>query len=173
MLLALWATPFTLHADETTDYHQAWAWFDQALDDKDGALEKSITQFSQLHNDNPDHPVYRAYLGACKTLQGRDAWMPWNKMRHTEQGLDQIDKALDSLNPKHDSIKIQGVPLYLETMLVAANTFIQVPDSIFHRHAKGIRLLGKIKIHPAYAKTPDGFKAAVQQALKKAQVGDS
>ena len=68
---------------------------------------------------------------------------------------------------------IKELRLDLETMLVAANTFIHIPDNIFHRRAKGVRLLGKIKIHPAHAKTPDGFKAEVQQALKNSQEGDS
>jgi tetratricopeptide (TPR) repeat protein len=165
MLITLWMIPLHLHAaEDAVNFEQARAWFNQALDKKDGALEQATEQFEQLLTANPGHPVYQSYLGACKTLQGRDAWMPWNKMRYSEQGLDQIDKALDSLNNRHDSEKLQGVPLSLQTMLVAAVTFLNMPDNIFHRHARGKRLLKTIIDHPAYALTPEPFKKTVQQS---------
>jgi len=167
MILMLWVNPLTLHANETEDYQQARSWFNQALDERDGALDHAIEQFSQLLNTHSDLPVYRAYLGACKTLKGRDAWMPWDKMRYTEQGLDEIDKALNTLNESHNARLLLGASLRLQTMLIAATTFLNLPDNIFHRHAKGMRILGKMMIDPAYASSSKNFK----KAAKKLQTG--
>jgi len=172
ILLITLATMSTSYADEITDYQQARLSFEQALDDQDGALERAITQFGSLLENHVDNPVYQSYLGACTTLQGRDAWMPWNKMRYAEYGLDKIDKVLSILKYQHISTSLQGVSPYLETMLVAANTFIYVPDRVFHRRSKGKRLLSSIVSHPDYAAMPDDFKSAVQQALHKLQKED-
>jgi len=166
MLLSLLIAPHALYADETTDYHQARTWFNQALDGKDDVLDRSMEQFEKLLVAHPENLVYRSYLGACQTLEGRDAWMPWNKIRYTEKGLDTIDKALDALTLKDDELNIEGVSSRLVTMLVAASAFIRVPDHIFHRRAKGKKLLDKIVKHRAYASTPVFFKTSVQQTLK-------
>jgi len=160
-----------LHADETADFQQARVWFNQALDSNENALEHASKQFTQLLSTNPDHPVYRAYLGACKTLKGREAWMPWNKMRYTEQGLDDIDKVLNTLDETHDDRRLLGTSLRLQTLLVAASTFLNLPDKIFHRHTKGVRYLGKIMADPAYASSSETFKQAVHRTTALAKGG--
>ena len=171
MILTLWANPPMLHADETADFQQARIWFNQALYSNEGALKHATKQFTQLLSTNPDHPVYRAFLGACKTLKGREAWMPWDKMRYTELGLDDIDKALNLLDETHDTKLLLGTSLRLQTMLVAATTFLNVPDKIFHRHAKGVRYLGKLMVDPAYASSSETFKQAAHRATALAKGG--
>jgi len=156
------------HATEVS-FAQAHTAFIQALNEKDGALDRATEKFRALLKEHPNHPVYLAYLGACKALEGRSAWLLWNKMRYGEQGLDQIDRALNALRRKHDIEKLQGVPLSLHTMFVAATTFLDMPDEVFHRRDRGKRLLQKIINHPAYALAPDDFKESVQYSWRNIQ----
>jgi hypothetical protein len=98
--------------------------------------------------------------------------MPWNKMKFTEQGLDHIDQALASLRPEHDRVLLQGVPVGMTTRLVAAATFVAVPDGLFHRRAAGKSLLAELRRSPMLATTPGAFRAelgVVEAQLKEAE----
>jgi hypothetical protein len=113
-----------------------------------------------------------AYLGSAYALQGKAAWMPWNKMKYTDKGLDAIDQALAGLRPEHDRLLVQGVPASLATRLVAAATFVAVPDGLFHRRAAGRSLLAEMRRSPLLAAAPAGFRAeleAVEARLKEAE----
>ena len=145
-------------------FAQAQTLFEQALQEQDGALDQALRQFEALSEQHPENPVYRAYLGACMTLLGRDAWMPWNKMRYTEHGLDKLDQALKTLDERHDNRSLAGTSLRLQTMLIAATTFLNLPEHIFHRHARGARILGKIMHDPKYTSSSAAFKKAVADA---------
>lgn len=99
-----------------------------------------------------------AYLGASMTLQGRDAANNIEKRRITEQGLGVIDRALE-LSESAD----QSPPRYLDTLLVAANSYIHIP-SFFNRYDEGKRLLQEILAHSAFDGMAAGFKAAAYLA---------
>ncbi|MBI3372545.1 MAG: hypothetical protein HY017_12445 [Betaproteobacteria bacterium] len=131
-------------------------------------VDPTIAAFEALARAEPRNPVYAAYLGSALSLRARDAWMPWNKLKYTEQGLDHIDRALESLKPEHDKLLLRGTPASLETRLVAARTFIKLPDGIFHRRAAGKKLLADLIKHPAYAASPAAFQAAVRLAADEA-----
>ena len=94
--------------------------------------------------------------------------MPWNKLKYAEQGLDDIDRALNSLKPEHDKQSLRGTPASLETRLVAARTFIKLPDGIFHRRAAGKKLIDALIKHPAFATSPAAFQSAVRLAADEA-----
>lgn len=115
--------------------------------------------------DTPEVPLYRAYLGAAQAIQGREAWLPWNKLRATERGLDTLDKALRQLSPAHDKVLVRGTPVSLEARLVAASTFVAIPDFIFHRADRGRQLLQDIAKSPLYAGAPAEFRARVQATV--------
>ena len=105
-----------------------------------------------------------ACLGSALALQGKAAWMPWNKMKFTEQGLDQLDSALAMLKPEHGAVMVRGVPVALQTRLVAAATFVAVPDGLFHRRADGRKLLAALRADPLLAAAPAAFRAEVEAA---------
>jgi hypothetical protein len=138
--------------------------FDRARSGESAATEPAVAAFDALVRNEPQQPVYAAYLGSALTLKGRDAWMPWNKMRYVEQGTDRIDGALAALKPEHDARLLRGVPASIETLFVAATTFVKIPDAIFHRRGDGKRILVRLLAHPALAAAPQGFRAAVQLA---------
>ena len=149
-------------------FNEAANVFQRAAAGEKKDVEPAIAAFEALARAEPRNPVYAAYLGSALSLKGRDAWMPWNKLKYTEQGLDHIDRALDALKPEHDKLLLRGVPASIETRLVAARTFIKLPDGIFHRRAAGKKLIADLSRHPALAPSPAPLRAAVPLAAEEA-----
>lgn len=144
--------------------------FDAALREFDAAradekhLDSAIAALRGLPADPQRRPLAAACLGSALALQGKAAWMPWNKMKFTEQGLDQLDAALALLKPEHGAVLVRGVPVALQTRLVAAATFVAVPDGLFHRRADGRKLLAALRADPLLAGAPAAFRAEVAAA---------
>jgi len=144
--------------------------FDAALREFDAAradekrLDVAVAALRALPADPQRQPLQAAYLGSALALQGKAAWMPWSKMKLTEQGLDQIDAALAMLKPEHGAVLVRGVPVALQTRLAAAATFVAVPDGLFHRRADGRKLLAALRADPLLAGTPAAFRAEVAAA---------
>ena len=166
LLTALLLLGFALQSQAQSEapFLDAVKTFQQARDGDAGRIEPAIAAFEALARAEPQQPVYAAYLGSAMGLRARDALMPWNKLKYSEQGLDHVDRALSSLKPEHDRLLVRGVPVSLETRLVAANMFTSLPDEIFHRRASGRKLIEEVLRHPAFAASPEGFRQAVQRA---------
>jgi hypothetical protein len=147
-----------------TSFARALDLIRQARAGEKSAVEPAIAAFDALVRGAPQQPVYAAHLGSAFALKGRDAWMPWNKVRYVEQGTDRIDAALAALKPEHERQLLRGVPVSVETRFVAASTFIKIPDAIFHRRAEGKRLLAGILGSSALSSATPGFGAAVHLA---------
>ncbi len=143
--------------------------FQQAREGESGKIEPAISAFDTLARAEPQQPVYAAYLGSALGLRARDAWMPWRKVKYAEEGLDHVDRALAGLRPEHDRQLVRGVPVSLETRLVAANMFISLPDGVFHRRAAGKKLIDEVLRNPGFAAAPAEFRAAVQRAADAAK----
>ncbi|MCG9580472.1 hypothetical protein L1D13_16385 [Vibrio tubiashii] len=90
---------------------------------------------TQIATDGAD-PLSLVYLGSTQTLMGRDAFMPWNKMKYTEQGLATISKGLDLLSsqatPLEQQEYRQGLPESLLARSIAGATFTSLPDMFNH-----------------------------------------
>lgn len=134
------------------------------------ATDDAVRRFQDLAAAAPPErlPLFLAYLGAAQTLQGRDAWMPWNKVHATESGLGSLDKALRLL-------KTSGVPLQeaLETRLEAATTFLALP-TMFNRFDAGKDLVKTALADPAFPTAPVEIRARIhlQAAVVAAHDGD-
>ena len=163
-LFALFVAAPVRSAEPSPAYLAASASFSRAAAGDGAATEQALKAFEALAAaESPAAPRYQAYAGAAQTLQGREAWMPWTKMKATERGLDTLDKALRRLESRHDAVVLGSVPVSLETRLVAANTFVSVPDAIFHRADAGRRLLQELVAHPLFAQTPPEFRSRVEK----------
>jgi len=144
--------------------------FDAALREFDAArvdekrVDAAVAALRGLPADPQRQPLQAAYLGSALALQGKAAWMPWSKMKYTEQGLDQLDAALAMLKPEHGAALVRGVPVALQTRLVAAATFAAVPDGLFHRRADGRKLLAALRADPLLAAAPAAFRAELEAA---------
>ena len=176
LLLAMVALPIVSPAvaQSAADpaFDAAFASFTRARQGDTAQLDAAVAAFHATPGNPAMKPVYSAYLGSAYTLQGKAAWMPWSKMKYTDKGLDYIDQALAGLRPEHDRLLVQGVPASLATRIVAAATFVAVPDGLFHRRAAGKTLLADMRRSPLLASTPAGFRAeleAVEAHLKEAE----
>lgn len=142
-----------------TTFEAAQSHFNRARQGDADQVAAAIKAFQATPANPALQPLYSAYLGSAQTLKGKAAWLPWDKMKFTEQGLDQIDLALVSLRPEHDRLLTQGTPTSLLTRMVAAATFVALPDGIFHRRAAGRSLLGEMRSSPLLAAAPATFQA--------------
>ncbi len=121
-------------------------------------IDAAIAAFQAAPPNPALQPLYSAYLGSAYALKAKAAWMPWKKLSFSEQGLDHIDGALAALRPEHDRLPVQGTPASLMTRMVAASTFVALPDGIFHRRAAGKSLLAEMRRSPLLAAAPAGFR---------------
>ncbi len=148
---------FPLHplaADRDTRLAEAMATFQAASAGDTSKTARAHELLQALAAESPDDPVILAYAGSSATLVGRDSSSPLKALRITEGGLDQIDLALKKLGPEHDRPQPGAMPARLETLLVAASTFLQVPDRWFHRRQDGKAALAAALSSPAYGLMP-------------------
>lgn len=168
--LAGFAAP-ALAQNVDASFEAALSHFNRARQGEADQLDAAIAAFQTAPANPTLQPLYAAYLGSANALQAKAAWLPWKKMKLTEQGLDHIDLALAALRPEHDRVLVQGTPASLMTRMAAAATFVAVPDGIFHRRVAGKALLAEMRRSPLLAATPTGFRAelgALESRLQEA-----
>ena len=173
-VLALAALPaLAVHAAVPEADLEAGVQLVQRASAGDGAaVDAADAHFTRLLATDPTDPLLRAYAGASHALKARDAWLPWKKLSYVEDGLAELDKALAMLTPTHDTgLLHRGVPVSLETRLVAANTFLGLPG-MFNRKAAGDKLLDEVLKSPLLDRTPAPFRASVWARAAKAAHAD-
>ena len=166
VLAMLFAAGVAAAAD--VPFNQAVEIFMRAQQGQEKEIEPAVAAFDALARAEPRNPVYAAYLGSAISLKARGALMPWNKLKYAEEGLDHLDRALAALKPEHDGALLRGVPMGIEARLTAANTFLRLPDVIFHRRGQGKKLVAELLKHPALPGAPAGIRAAVDAAAAEA-----
>lgn len=148
--------------DSTAAFVAAQADFERGRAGHAGGNERAHEQFRLLTEKEPENPLFLAYYGSTFAIQGRGAWAPWNKWRLTERGLDLLDQAVSMLRPEHDRWNVRGVPVALETRLVAASTFLAVPG-MFNRLEAGKAVLADALASPVFASAPSQIRARLLQ----------
>jgi hypothetical protein len=164
LLLAVWPAQADDVDRELTEARKV---FLHGVDGDRRAVRDATQRFKSLSHRHPQEPVFLAYLGAAMTLQGRDASNNIDKRRLTEDGLRIIDRALEKLSKSTD----QESPRYLDTLLVAANSYIHIP-SFFNRQDQGKRLLDEILVHHNFDRMAAGFKSATYLAAALVAQGE-
>jgi len=119
--------PLRANAD-TPEFLKIQPVFEQGLRGDADAVLKAYPVLQKLVKQYPDNPLFLAYLGADETLQARDNWVPWTRIKFLDSGLDHVDKALAMITPEHDEQTERTSPISMETRLVALTTFIRVPS---------------------------------------------
>lgn len=130
------------------------------------ARDKAIAAFQAMSAAHPGHPVFAAYEGAATAMKGRDALMPWDKLKYAEKGANTIEKALAQLTPAHDEALINGSPESLLVRLVAANTLLALPE-FMNRKAGGKRALEQGLASPLLAQSNNNLKAGFYNAAAR------
>jgi len=139
---------------------EAHAAFMQGLAGDESYTDRAQALFEELNRQAPDNPLFQVYLGGTYTIQGREAWMPWNKIDLVEKGLEIIDRALNKLRPRHDEMLIRGTPVGIEARLVALNTFLELPG-FFNRLQPAKELLTDILTCETFERAPDEVRGQV------------
>jgi hypothetical protein len=147
--------------DPAAGFAEASAVFERAKRGEPRASERASELFQKLSEQDPANPLYLAYWGSSDTMRGRDAWAPWDKMKFARGGLDLIDRALARLTPAHDQMTVGAVPVSVETRLVAASTFLAVPDFL-DRFERGKAVVAEALRSSAYARSPGPIRAQLQ-----------
>ncbi|MEY4980074.1 MAG: hypothetical protein RLZZ352_2344 [Pseudomonadota bacterium] len=167
--VALWSP--LAQAVPDAQFEPAQAVFLKAAEGDKSAVDRAADAFAALLKADPTNPVLLAYSGSATSMKATTTWLPWKMMRHAEDGLAQIDKALALLTPAHNAPLQRGTPAVLEVKLVAANTFMAVPG-FMNRKERGERLLKDVLTSPLLAGAPAEFQASVQKAAKAHPVAD-
>lgn len=135
------------------DYQQAYQDYLQGVNEDEGAAKRALAEFTELVSRYPQDPLAQVYQGASNTLKGRDAWLPWNKLKPTELGLEQMQEAVTLLRPEHDGQRFQGLPVSLQVKGNTGIVFTQVPD-FFNRFDQGMALLKQVVMSPLLTDLP-------------------
>jgi hypothetical protein len=144
--------------DPPARFLAARAEFEQGRAGVGGANQRAAEGFQALVEAHPGHPLFRVYLGSTYALKARDGWFPFTRLRNVETGLDHVSKALGLLRPEHDAQTPRGVPVGLETRLVAVATYLAVPG-FFNRLQDGQDVLDEALALPTFAAAPPAVRA--------------
>lgn len=129
------------------------ALYNQAVSGDESKVDEVYKQLNDNLNQQGATPLNLVYLGSTQTLQGRDAFLPWNKMKFTEKGLATIDKALNLLGnlntPLEQQDIVQGLPEAYLTQAMAAVTYSQLPD-LFNHFERGYDLFLGLLSEPQF-----------------------
>lgn len=156
--------PLGARADERAEAFQA---FQAGFAGDARAAARAAALYRKLAEAAPDNPLLLAYAGSAETIVGRDTASPPDAMKITEAGLARIDEAMKKVGPTHDAPGPSGMPHRLEVYLVAASTYLGVPNDLFHRAGDGKAALAQALAHPALPQMPPGVRAALAQLEAK------
>ncbi len=148
--------------------------FNQASQGDSELVDKVYEALSKQVKEQGATPVSLVYLGSTQTLQGREAFMPWNKMKFTESGLATIQKGLDMMTDRPIPVpaqqRLQGLPEYQLATAMAATTYTSLPD-LFNHFERGYELYLSLLDEPSFKHQPFAAAAwiyhyAVQAAIR-------
>lgn len=117
------------------------------------AFERAFEGYDKWVKENPNSPTAQAYYGGVLALKGRDSWMPWNKMKHTEKGLDIMAKAVDLIEKAPAASDRSALAERVDVLSLAGINFTQVPD-MFGRFEEGYGLLTELVDSKALSALP-------------------
>ncbi|KZX59753.1 hypothetical protein A3712_03245 [Vibrio sp. HI00D65] len=110
--------------------------YNQAAQGNEDLVEMAYERLNDTLQQDGATPLTLVYLGSTETLMGRDALLPWNRMKYVEKGLSTIDKSLvllkDEDQPIHEQPRVQRLPDSYLTRAMAAVTYTSLPDMFNH-----------------------------------------
>ncbi|MDN3616200.1 hypothetical protein ACFFUS_07450 [Vibrio gallaecicus] len=169
--LVLFVAPFTVNANPN---NETLSIYNQAAQGDEDLVDVAYEQLNATLEKEGATPLTLVYLGSTETLMGRDAFLPWNKMKFVEKGLATIDKSLHLLSdfetPIHEQERIQGLPESYLTRAMAAVTYSSLPD-MFNHFERGydlfIALLAEDNFRQQhFAATSWVYRYAIEAAIR-------
>jgi hypothetical protein len=144
----LWAADYS-----NADFQGAYKAYLSVSAGEGGSAKQLAKTWEHLYLADEQDPLSLVMLGSSHTLMGRDAWMPWTKLRHTETGLEEMAIAQRLLTDDHKQVYFDNLSVDLQVKSTAAITFTQVPE-MFGRHEEGFYLFEDILSDPALEQLP-------------------
>lgn len=153
--------------------------YNQAAQGDEKLVEPLYTDLENLLAQEGASALSLVYLGSTRTLMGRDAFLPWKKMRYSEEGLAMIDKGLTLLSSHtntssehtaHSEEHRSGLPTQMLAIAVAAATYTAMPD-IFNHFERGYDLYLNLLADPQFQTQPFAssawiYRLAIVAALR-------
>jgi hypothetical protein len=143
----------------------------QAAQGNSDATEQAVQALTKHIQQQGATPLSLVYLGAAHTLEGRDALLPWNKMKYVEQGIAKIDKGLALIDRTPGSEEnneiVMGLPGNLLAQANAATVFAELPD-MFSQFDKGYELYLELLANPKLQEAPFAATAWIYHYAIKA-----
>ncbi len=130
----------------------------EALDGNHQSRDDVKQMLGAIIEEDKSDAIAHVFYGSTMTLEGRDAWMPWNKMGLTEKGMDIMDRALKMSKGNDEIPSFLNRAIEMEVKTLCAFTFTQVPK-MFGRFEQGIELFDEIRLDPRYRQFTDLQKA--------------
>lgn len=146
-------------ADPGAAFAEATQALQRASAGEAGQAARAKTLLDKLAAASPRDPVILAYAGSATVLVAKDESSPIERMKGCDAGLDQIDVAVRLLGPEHDRLVPGRLPPRVETLLVAASTFLALPDAVFHRVQDAKPMVDGVLAHPAFRHLPGSVQA--------------
>jgi hypothetical protein len=134
-------------------FTQATQKFEEARAGSAEATPIAQAAFRELLVHDPDNPLYLAYFGSTLAMQARDGHLPWQRVKAIHDSMSTIDKAIGLLRPEHDRVEVRGLPLSLETRLVAVATYVALPE-VLHRLPTAKQQLALAMNSPVFDSAP-------------------
>ena len=146
--------------DVTPAFEEAYDSYLQVSSEAGGSAKSVTKQWQTLVEQDQDDPFALVMLGSSRTLMGRDALMPWSKLKHTETGLEDMALAQRLLDDTHDREYFRGMSVAHHVKTTAAIVYSQVPD-FFGRHEDGFYLFDDVLNDPSFHQLPGAAKTYV------------
>lgn len=150
-----------------TEFLSAHQLYQRAADGEKSATRDAESALARLAEQYPNDPVAQLLHGSSQTLRGRDAWMPWNKLNYTEDGLEQMSDALRLLGDEHWDYRFDSLPVPVYVRMVAGINFVEVPD-MFGRFEQGFELLQQLSEDPAITSLPTDVQSLIHYYAARA-----
>jgi hypothetical protein len=150
MLAVAGSTSNAYSPEVTARFQQAAQLFEQARAGSAAAVGPAQDAFKELLQTDSANPLFVAYYGSTFAMRARDGGAPWQKIKWVNEGINNIDHALALLGPQYDAKTVRGVPISLETRLVAIATYIPLP-SLFNRMSVARQQLALAMSDPSFA----------------------
>jgi len=140
-------------SDLTAQFVQAVQKLEEARKGSAAATPLAQAAFRNLLAADPQNPLYMVYYGSTFALQARDGRLPWERIHQVHESIATINKALSLLRPQDDHEQTRGIPVSLETRLVAVATFDALPED-FHMLPVAKQQLALAMQDPVFASAP-------------------
>ncbi|WP_158119033.1 hypothetical protein [Vibrio metoecus] len=146
--------------------------YNQAAQGDETLVEPLYADLEKLVEQEGATPLSLVYLGSTRTLMGRDAFLPWKKMRYSEEGLSTIEKGLSLLSDDtaNSALRRNGLPAAMLAVAVAAATYTAMPD-MFNHFERGYDLYLNLLADPQFQAQPFAatawiYRLAIVAALR-------